>query len=442
MQKSLIVPAVALLAALNYAPAALAQTNAKPTIAKLCGSCHEAQPGVMMGFLENISLKSKIIQMDIMSHKEVVKFNDQTTIKYVDSLADIRNYQGKGFQINFSEQNGEKIAKEIIRFDILKVITDDEKLSSEEFKKLRQDTKVKVYDVRPPHIYQMAHIPGAGMMPAPAFDKFIGKLPADKDTPIIFYGVGGCLSPTAAMKTKSLGYTNVRIYIGGYPDWVKSEHGITEAVWLKTALAEGTPHVLIDLRNAAEVSKGHIPGAVGIESAKLAASQSMFPANKKAPIILYGPDSEQAAALVHSWGYKKVQSLATDFEAWQAAGNPVTTGATATEIVYVPKPQPGTISVAEFNQAVHAHPTDLVLVDVRNPDEIKDGKIDGALNIPADLVGQRVAEIPADKEIILFCNTGVRAEMAHTILTEAGRKNRFLNATVSFTDNGFTVEEK
>ncbi|HIJ90985.1 MAG: rhodanese-like domain-containing protein [Desulfobulbaceae bacterium] len=442
MQHKRLVPAVALFAALVLPSMVLAQGEAKPTMAKLCGSCHQPQPGLMMGFLENISVKSKIIQMDIMSHKEVVKYNDQTTIKYVDSFEDIRNYQGKGFQVNFVEQNGEKIAKEIIRFDILKAIGNDEKLTKDEFKKLLQDPTVKVFDVRPPAQYQMAHIAGAGMMPAPAFDKFVGKLPQDKNTPIVFYGVGGCLSPTAAMKTKSLGYTNVKIYIGGYPDWIKSDIGVTEGEWLKTAIAAEDPHVLVDLRNPAEVKKGHIKGAVGIEAGKLAAGKAKFPADKMAPIIVYGPESDKAATTIHSWGYKKVQVLAMDLTAWQAAGNPMESGPTPTKIVYTPKAKPGTISVADFQKAAKTPPASMVLVDVRNPDECATGMIAGSINIPADLIAQRLSEIPADKEIILYCNTGVRAEMAHTLIAEAGRKSRYLNAMLNITGKSFKIEEK
>ncbi|MDH3392965.1 MAG: rhodanese-like domain-containing protein [Desulfobulbaceae bacterium] len=441
MQKKKLVPAVALLAAITWAPMAMAQTGGKPTIAKLCGSCHEQQQGVMMGFLENISLKSKIIQMDIMSHKEVVKFTDQTTVKYVKDFADIRNYKKKGFQINFTEKNGEKIANEIIRFDILKTVTTDERLSKEEFKKLRQDPNVKVYDVRPGPKYKMAHIPGAGLMPAPMFDKFIGKLPADKNTPIIFYGVGGCLSPTASLKTKSLGYTDVKIYIGGYPDWVKTETGVTAPDWVKMAIAKDIPHVLIDLRDTGEVEKGHIKGAVGIEAAKLSANKAKFPANKMAPIIVYGPDADNAAKTVHSWGYKKVQVMPMPFAAWQTAGNPVQTGAAASQIAYKPKPKPGTISIADFKNAVQ-HPGKMVIVDVRNPDECTAGHVGGSMNIPADLITQRAKDIPADKEILLYCNTGVRAEMAHTALAQMGRNSRYLDAMVEFDHGAMEIEEK
>ena len=441
MQKKSLVSAVALLAAMTWTPMAMAQSGGKSTIAKLCGSCHQQQQGVMMGFLDNISLKSKIIQMDIMSHKEVVKFTDLTTVKYVQSIADIRNYKKKGFQINFIEQNGEKIATKIIRFDILKTVTNDERLSKEQFKALRKNPKVKVYDVRPPMKYKMAHIPGTGMMPAPAFDKFIGKLPADKSTPIVFYGVGGCLSPTASLKTKSLGYTDVKIYIGGYPDWVKTETGVTTPDWLIMAIGKGIPHVLIDLRAPAEVQKSHIKGAVAIEQSKLVASKGMFPNNKMAPIIVYGPHAASAAETIHSWGYKKVQVMPMPLTTWQSAGNPTQTGMAASKIAYKPKPTPGTISIADFKNAIH-HPGKMVIVDVRNPDECTAGQVGGSMNIPADLITQRVEDIPANKEIVLYCNTGVRAEMAHTALAQMGRKSRYLNAMLSFEHGELEIEAK
>ncbi|MEN8257109.1 MAG: rhodanese-like domain-containing protein [Thermodesulfobacteriota bacterium] len=432
-----------LAAAMVCAPAVFAQgpTAAKVPMAKLCGMCHEPEPGVMMGFLENIAIKSKTIQMDFMTHKEVVKFTDKTRVKYVQDFKDIRNYKKKGFQINYTKQGGERVATEIIRFDIMRAISDDEKLNRAAFKMLQKDPKVKVYDVRPPMKYKMGHIPGAGMMPAPAFDKFIGKLPKDKSTPIVFYGVGGCLSPTASMKTKSLGYENVRIYTGGFPDWSKNEYGTVVPAWLKMAIGKDIPHVLIDLRSAATVKKGHIKGAVGIEYAKLAASKEKFPERKKAPIIFYGPNSKDAASQAVSWGYKAVRILPMDFKAWKKAGNPVATGAAKTTITYVPRPKPGTIAVAEFEKVAGKTPGSMQLVDVRNPDEFAKGAIAGAVNIPVDQLGKRQAELDPHKELILYCNTGIRAEMGHNVLKGKGRKARYLDGTMSVEEGELEVEE-
>jgi rhodanese-related sulfurtransferase len=410
-------------------------------MAKLCGSCHDPEPGVMMGFLDNIAIKSRTIQMDFMSHKEVVKFSNDTNLKYVKSFKDIRNYKKKGFQINFIEKDGEKLASEIIRFDILKAIAPEEKLAKDEFKKLISNQNVKVYDVRPPVKFKMGHIPGAMPMPAPAFDKFVKNLPEDKTTPIIFYGVGGCLSPTAAMKTKSLGYKDVRIYFGGYPDWSSSEYGLVDTGWLRSAIDKAIPHVLIDLRSTRKIAQGHIKGAVSISMAALDRNRAKFPEKKNAPIIFYGPDSKDAAAKVISWGYRSVLVLPVSFDGWQAMGYQVSTGSATTAINYVPKPKPGTISIKEFEQASRSMDGSKLFIDVRNPDELADGKILGAINIPVDELLQQIPQIPAEKEIILYCNSGIRAEMGHNILNKADRKNRYLDARLIFDGAEFSSEE-
>jgi rhodanese-related sulfurtransferase len=438
--KKLILITAAIITVSAFAAGASATTMQVP-MAKLCGSCHDPEPGVMMGFLDNIAIKSRTIQMDFMSHKEVVKFNSDTELKYVRSFRDIRNYRKKGFQINFIEKDGEKLATEIIRFDILKSIAPEEKLAKDEFKKLLGNQNVKVYDVRPPVKYKMGHIPGAMPMPAPAFDKFVKNLPEDKTTPIVFYGVGGCLSPTAAMKTKSLGYKDVRIYFGGYPDWSSSEYGLIDTGWLKTAIDTGTPHILIDLRSAEEVARGHIKGAVSIPVASLERSRAQFPLKKNAPIIFYGPASKEAAAKLISWGYRSVRVLPVSYAGWQAVGYQVSTAPAATAINYVAKPKPGTISIEEFSRASRAMDGSKLFIDVRNPDELSDGKIKGAVNIPVDELGQQIPHLPADKEIILYCNSGIRAEMGHNILKKAERKSRYLDARMIFDGDEFSGEE-
>jgi rhodanese-related sulfurtransferase len=74
-------------------------------------------------------------------------------------------------------------------------------------------------------------------------------------------------------------------------------------------------------------------------------------------------------------------------------------------------------------------------VDVRNKDELGDGIIKGALNIPADELEQRAAELPKEKKVITYCNTGTRAEMAYHALKAKGLTNIFfLNAKVDFDD--------
>ena len=46
---------------------------------------------------------------------------------------------------------------------------------------------------------------------------------------------------------------------------------------------------------------------------------------------------------------------------------------------------------------------DVVLVDVRPREEFEAGHIDGARSIPVDELEQRMAELPADREVIAYC---------------------------------------
>lgn len=59
------------------------------------------------------------------------------------------------------------------------------------------------------------------------------------------------------------------------------------------------------------------------------------------------------------------------------------------------------------------------------------GTIEGAMNIPVDELQGRLKELPKDKEIVTHCVTGLRAEMAYTILRNGGFNARFLNDKVA-----------
>ncbi|HZK40759.1 MAG TPA: FAD-dependent oxidoreductase [Atribacterota bacterium] len=64
-----------------------------------------------------------------------------------------------------------------------------------------------------------------------------------------------------------------------------------------------------------------------------------------------------------------------------------------------------------------------VLIDVRTPEEFSLGTIKGAKNIPVDELRNRLSEIPQDREIIIFCQVGLRGYLACRILRQKGFKN-------------------
>ncbi|MGM9687580.1 MAG: FAD-dependent oxidoreductase [Alloprevotella sp.] len=63
---------------------------------------------------------------------------------------------------------------------------------------------------------------------------------------------------------------------------------------------------------------------------------------------------------------------------------------------------------------------EIMLVDVRTPDEYALGSISGAVNIPLDDMRQRMGEIPTDRPVWLFCGVGLRGYLASNILKANG----------------------
>ncbi|MBR9874213.1 MAG: FAD-dependent oxidoreductase [Vibrionaceae bacterium] len=70
---------------------------------------------------------------------------------------------------------------------------------------------------------------------------------------------------------------------------------------------------------------------------------------------------------------------------------------------------------------------DQVLLDVRNPGELESvGYIEGAINIPVDQLRHRMDELPKDKEIVIYCQVGLRGNVAYRQLVNNGFRARNL----------------
>jgi rhodanese-related sulfurtransferase len=71
---------------------------------------------------------------------------------------------------------------------------------------------------------------------------------------------------------------------------------------------------------------------------------------------------------------------------------------------------------------------DVVLIDVRSPEEFDAGHIEGARSIPLDDLADRLAELPADQEIVAYCRGPFCAYAPEAVrrLRDAGRRARRL----------------
>lgn len=61
-----------------------------------------------------------------------------------------------------------------------------------------------------------------------------------------------------------------------------------------------------------------------------------------------------------------------------------------------------------------------ILVDVRTGEENGMGAIDGSVNIPLDTLRDRLEELPRDKDIIIYCQVGLRGYLAVRVLMQHG----------------------
>ncbi|GGG23040.1 rhodanese-like domain-containing protein [Paenibacillus abyssi] len=73
----------------------------------------------------------------------------------------------------------------------------------------------------------------------------------------------------------------------------------------------------------------------------------------------------------------------------------------------------------DFNSALQGTKEGM-LIDVREPGEFKGGFIPGARNIPLSQLARRLDEIPKDKELYLYCRSGMRSKTAAKLLAKNG----------------------
>jgi rhodanese-related sulfurtransferase len=293
--------------------------------------------------------------------------------------------------------------------------------------------------------FQEGAIPTAIHLPFIGFDKFVDRLPKDKAQLIVFYcgGITCTLSPNSMKKTQLMGYTNLRVYREGEPDWKTHSYLVTTPQFVKAAYVDrDIPHVLIDARSADDATSGHIKGAVSVPVGQMAAVQKSLPEPKlSAPLIVYdGRGGDQAVAVAKALikaGQMNVLVLKGGMVDWVAAGYAVESGVPAPkQIAYAPKPRAGSLPVAEFTSLAKATPSDVLILDVRNPDEALQGMIKGAVLIPDEELAARMGELPKGRRIVTHCLTGIRAEMAYHKLKAAGYNAAFLNNEIEVAKDG------
>ncbi len=303
---------------------------------------------------------------------------------------------------------------------------------------------VKLIDSRPYATkYVQGYIPTAISLPDSEFEKKAADLlPKDKNTTLVFYCEGPeCkLSHNSARKAEKLGYKNVKVFPGGYPEWVKA--GNVPAIGLETVkdmITKGESFLLVDSRPLVKFLEGSIPSAVSIPDSAFDKKTGLLPADKATMLVFFCggyecPLSHSSARKAQALGYANVKVFEAGEPAWTkaygAAGGGLKVQSGGVE---------GSFSVEQFKKILAEKPESITIIDVRDPDEFAAGHIKGAQNITVNQLEKQLPGMKFDKPVVYVCATGARSGEAYYMTREVRKDVKdvyYLEATTKCSKDG------
>lgn len=327
----------------------------------------------------------------------------------------------------------------------------------------KKGAKALLIDARPSKMYVKSTIPTSINIPDTQFDKFKGQLDnVAKDKEILVYcGGWHCgKSPKVAALIKKMGFTNVKLYQAGEPEWKKKSYVEIGTPVVAVAYKKNSA-IIMDARPFKKFLGSTIPGAVGFPDTKMAELEGRLPVDKTTPIITFcgGYNCHKSHAVAKrllELGYANVKVYAGGMPAWKKAGMPATGGkAKKPAVSEAPKvakivagimlgEDEGTVN-GDWYKANLTKLPGVQLVDVRSPEEFKAGHIAGAINIEAGKLKAKefVAKLPKDKIVIFNCSAGARSMEAWDKAKDGGAdmsKVYYFDANIECTGNNCTIE--
>lgn len=83
----------------------------------------------------------------------------------------------------------------------------------------------------------------------------------------------------------------------------------------------------------------------------------------------------------------------------------------------------GALDPEDLARRLKENPRSLVLLDVREPWEREAAQIEPSLHIPMNDVPDRLAELPKDRPIVVYCHHGTRSQAVAGYLEGEGFEN-------------------
>lgn len=302
----------------------------------------------------------------------------------------------------------------------------------------KDSSKIILIDARPEGKYKKSTIPSSINIPDTKYKeavKQLNKVAKNKEI-IVFCGGWNCgKSPKVASMLKKDGFTNVKLYQAGEPEWIKKNYKEVDLIVAKAA-QENNSAILVDARPFKKYQQETIPGAISIPDTEINKLIGRFPINKKERIILFCggyacAKSHKVANALISKGYKDVSVFAGGLPTWKKAGLGTTKSAAKKVEQKVVKKEfsksgikygadEGTVDGEWFYKLIKENkiPANVQIVDVTSPQEFSKGHLKGAINIEAEKLSPKelYAKLPKNKTVVFNCTAGGRSLDAWTRL--------------------------
>ncbi len=198
--------------------------------------------------------------------------------------------------------------------------------------------------------------------------------------------------------------------------------------------------LFVDVREPDEYAQVRIPGSILIPMSELNERYNEIPEDRE--VIIYCRSGNRSRQVVDAFreqlGYTNLLNLEGGILAWYDSGYPVDTQPVGDTYQTISYPE---IDVVEAHARLQAN--ELLLVDVREPDEYANGHLPGAINIPLNSLSEHLHELQQASTVLLVCNTGNRSGMAAEWLTGQGLTGviNIDGGTVAWLQHGFAIEK-
>jgi hydroxyacylglutathione hydrolase len=165
---------------------------------------------------------------------------------------------------------------------------------------------------------------------------------------------------------------------------------------------------LLDTRDQAEFESAHIRGALNIGLGGSFATWCGTLLDQEQPVVLIadpGRETEAATRLGRIGFDTVVGYLAGGMQQLNDANE------------LIERTERITVSSAAERLATSSLP---FMIDVRTTREWNEAHVEGAVNLPLSQISQRLAELPPDRPLILYCASGYRSTIATSLLRREG----------------------